>query len=68
MTGLLSEGRLLPEFTEPCPSFCAVSLGNLIAATLKYHLYGDDSEACIPTPGSPLPVQIHISEELSDIL
>ena len=65
--GLLSEARLLWEFTEPYPSFCAVSLGNLIAATLKYHLYGDDSEACIPTPGSPLPVQIHISEELSDI-
>lgn len=44
--------------------FRAVALGNLNAATLKYHLYGDDSEACIPTLGSPLPVQIHISEEL----
>lgn len=30
------------ELTEPCP--CSVlSLGNLVAAPLKYHLYGDDS-------------------------
>lgn len=61
-------GAHLPqEFMEPCPFSFAMSLGNLIAATLKYHLYGDDSEACVPAPGSPLPVQIHISEELSDI-
>lgn len=38
----------------------ALSPGNLIAASLRYHRYGDDSEAL---RGSPLPGQIHISEE-----
>lgn len=37
----------------------ALSLGNLIAASLRYHRYGDDSEAL---RGSPLPGQIRISE------